>query len=167
MPDIDAYHAALVATGLGLLLAFWIPRFLSGREPATSFLLLLFGCLAFALLPSLPAAPDPIADPGPWELASELCVVVALFGTGLRIDRVAVWSRSVPTVRLLVFAMPLTIALVALATYLILRVAAHGTKWLNPIALRIGTRIMGLLLAAIAIQFMLNALKAIKPDWFN
>lgn len=59
------------------------------------------------------------------------------------------------------------ILLVALANYWILRVAAHGTRWLNPIALRIGTRIMGLLLAAIAIQFMLNALKAIKPVIFG
>lgn len=59
------------------------------------------------------------------------------------------------------------ILLVAFATYLILRVAAHGTKWLNPIALRIGTRIMGLLLGAIAIQFMLNAIKALKPGIFD
>jgi len=55
------------------------------------------------------------------------------------------------------------ILLVAFATYLILRVASHGTRWLNPIALRIGTRIMGLLLGAIAVQFMLNAIKALKP----
>jgi multiple antibiotic resistance protein len=59
------------------------------------------------------------------------------------------------------------ILLVAFATYLILRVAAHGTRWMNPIALRIGTRIMGLLLAAIAVQFMLNAIKAIKPVLFG
>jgi len=55
------------------------------------------------------------------------------------------------------------ILLVALASYGILRMAAHGAKSLNPIALRIGTRIMGLLLAAIAVQFMLNAIKALKP----
>jgi len=55
------------------------------------------------------------------------------------------------------------ILLVALASYGILRMAAHGAKVLNPIALRIGTRIMGLLLAAIAVQFMLNAIKALKP----
>lgn len=59
------------------------------------------------------------------------------------------------------------ILLVAFATYLILRIAAHGTKWLNPIALRIGTRVMGLLLGAIAIQFMLNAIKALKPGIFE
>jgi multiple antibiotic resistance protein len=38
-------------------------------------------------------------------------------------------------------------------------VAARGARWLNPIALRIATRIMGLLLAAVAIQFMLNGLQ--------
>jgi multiple antibiotic resistance protein len=48
---------------------------------------------------------------------------------------------------------------VSLASYLILRVAARGARWLSPIALRITTRIMGLLLAAVAIQFMLNALQ--------
>ena len=55
------------------------------------------------------------------------------------------------------------ILLVSLASYWILRMAAHGAKRLNPIALRIGTRVMGLLLAAIAVQFMLNAIKALKP----
>jgi multiple antibiotic resistance protein len=48
---------------------------------------------------------------------------------------------------------------VSVVSYLILRVAAHGARWLSPIALRITTRIMGLLLAAVAIQFMLNALQ--------
>lgn len=48
---------------------------------------------------------------------------------------------------------------VSLASYLVLRVAARGARWLNPIALRITTRIMGLLLAAVAIQFILNALQ--------
>lgn len=55
------------------------------------------------------------------------------------------------------------ILLVALACYAVLRMAAHGAKALNPIALRIGTRVMGLLLAAIAIQFMLNGIKSLKP----
>lgn len=48
---------------------------------------------------------------------------------------------------------------VSVASYLIFRVAARGARWLSPIALRITTRVMGLLLAAVAIQFMLNALQ--------
>ena len=59
------------------------------------------------------------------------------------------------------------ILLVALASYGVLRMAAHGAKVLNPIALRIGNRVMGLLLAAIAVQFMINALKTLAPRWFD
>ena len=51
------------------------------------------------------------------------------------------------------------ILLVALASYLVFRVAVRGARWLNPIAMSIAIRIMGLLLAAVAIQFMLNAIK--------
>lgn len=43
-------------------------------------------------------------------------------------------------------------------SYLILRWSVHGARWLNPIAMRITTRIMGLLLAAVAVQFMINAI---------
>ena len=59
------------------------------------------------------------------------------------------------------------ILLVSLASHGVLHMAAHGAKRLNPIALRIGTRVMGLLLAAIAVQFMLNAIKALKPGLLN
>jgi multiple antibiotic resistance protein len=54
---------------------------------------------------------------------------------------------------------------VCLACYLILRLSARGAQWLSPIALSITTRIMGLLLSAVAIQFMLNAIKQLKGDW--
>ena len=59
----------------------------------------------------------------------------------------------------------LVIGGVCLASYMILRIAARTTKWLSPIALNIATRIMGLLLAAVAIQFMLNAALEIKGQW--
>ena len=48
---------------------------------------------------------------------------------------------------------------VSIVSYLILRTAASGARWLSPIALRITTRIMGLLLAAVAIQFLIRALQ--------
>ena len=57
------------------------------------------------------------------------------------------------------------ILLVSLASYGVLRMAAHGARWLSPIAMKISTRIMGLLLAALAIQFMLNAIKSLKADF--
>ena len=50
---------------------------------------------------------------------------------------------------------------VGLVSYVTLAVAARGAAhWLSPIAERIITRLMGLLLAALAIQFIFNALKA-------
>ena len=54
------------------------------------------------------------------------------------------------------------IAGVMFASYLILRFASHGTRFLNPIAMKIISRVMGLLLAAVAIQFMLNAIKELR-----
>jgi multiple antibiotic resistance protein len=49
-------------------------------------------------------------------------------------------------------------------SYFILHLSASGARWLNPIAMKISTRIMGLLLAAVAIQFMLNAIRELKTD---
>jgi len=59
------------------------------------------------------------------------------------------------------------ILLVSLASFGILKMAVHGAKWLSPIALRVSTRIMGLLLSAVAVQFMINALKTLVPRWFE
>ena len=55
-----------------------------------------------------------------------------------------------------------SICTVALSAYIIFRLSAHGAKWLSPIALRIGNRIMGVLLAAVAFQFGLNAIKEFR-----
>jgi multiple antibiotic resistance protein len=59
-------------------------------------------------------------------------------------------------------AVCVAIFLVAGTSYLILRLSAKGAEWLNPIAMRIATRIMGLLLAAVASQFLINALRELK-----
>jgi multiple antibiotic resistance protein len=56
------------------------------------------------------------------------------------------------------------IVAVSLMSYLILRISARGARWLSPIMMSIAIRIMGLLLAAVAIQFMLNAIKAFRVD---
>jgi NhaP-type Na+/H+ or K+/H+ antiporter len=47
-------------------------------------------------------------------MTAELCVIVGLFGTGLRIDRLARKAHWWPTLRLLAVAMPLCIAALAL-----------------------------------------------------
>jgi len=64
-------------------------------------------------------------------------------------------------------SMYVCIVAVSFASYLIFRVSARGAQWLNPIAMKVITRIMGLLLAAVAAQFMINGLKAVRADWLQ
>jgi len=63
-------------------------------------------------------------------------------------------------------ALLLCIPVVCFLCYLVLRLASHGVGWISPIAMRITTRIMGLLLAAIAIQFTLDAIAEQKGKLF-
>ncbi|OYW46901.1 MAG: sodium:proton antiporter [Sphingomonadales bacterium 32-68-7] len=113
MYGVEPYHVLLAAAGASIILASWFPRFLSGREPATSALLIVLGLCTFAFVPGMPAVLDPVEAPRGWELASEMCLIVGLFGTGLRIDRLVGKAAREPTIRLLAIVMPLTIVAVA------------------------------------------------------
>ncbi len=57
---------------------------------------------------------DPISDAELLQRVSELAIVIALFATGLKLDRPLMWRSWSGVGRLLVIAMPLTIAAVAL-----------------------------------------------------
>ncbi len=121
---LEPYHLLLAVCGAAIMLAYWIPRFFSGREPAASGLLILTGFLGFGFLPGMPEAFDPMERAGFWEIFSEMAVIVALFGTGLRIDRLANYRLWQPTVRLLVIGMPLAIlAMVIIGTFVGLTIA--------------------------------------------
>ncbi len=113
MFHLAPFHIGIAAVGAAIMLAFWLPRFVSGREPAAAPLLLALGAVAGLVVPGLAAAVDPIENAHGWEIGSEVAVVVALFGTGLRIDRLVKRSEWVPTARLLLIAMPVCIALTA------------------------------------------------------
>lgn len=108
------YHMMLSAAGVVIILAHWAPRFVSTREPAAAPLLILLGMASYWLVPGLPELPDPRVQPKPWEVVSELTVIVALFAAGLRLDSLAPWRKWAPTARLLLIGMPLTIFAVAL-----------------------------------------------------
>ena len=56
---------------------------------------------------------DPISDAELLERVSELAIVIALFATGLKLDRPLTWRSWSGVTRLLVIAMPLTIGAVA------------------------------------------------------
>ena len=111
---LTSYHITLAVIGLVVIAARWLPRLVSSREPAAAPLMILFGAGASMLVPGLPELPDPRRVPLPWELVSELTVIIALFGAGMRIDSLRPWRRWTATARMLGIAMPLTILAVAL-----------------------------------------------------
>lgn len=102
------------------------------------------------------------------DIAITPLAIPILSGPGAISTVILLQSEASKTVNSFWFSVALCgcVAAVCIATYLILSMAAHGARWLSPIAMRISTRIMGLLLAAVAIQFMLNAIKSLKGDVF-
>ena len=60
-------------------------------------------------------------------------------------------------------AVSLVVALVALIVYFVLRLSAKADKYLSPTAMTVFNRVMGIIIASIAIEFILNGLAAKFP----
>lgn len=99
--------------GVGALLAGILPRLVERRPLSLPIAFLGLGVLVFALPIGLPEI-DPLAQPKVTEHLAEAGVIVALMGAGLKIDRPVGWRRWASTWRLLLFAMPVTIAAVTM-----------------------------------------------------
>ncbi|MFN8075551.1 MAG: cation:proton antiporter [Kineosporiaceae bacterium] len=101
-----------LSVGAGALAAAWLPRLLDRRPVSMPIVFLGIGALAFGLIPDL-HAPDPAVDVHLVERATEVTVLVALFGAGLALDRPLGRHRWGSTWRLLGITMPLTMLVVA------------------------------------------------------
>jgi NhaP-type Na+/H+ or K+/H+ antiporter len=99
--------------GVGALLAGILPRLLERRPLSMPIAFVALGMLVFALPLGLPDA-DPLAYPKLTEHLTEVGVIVALMGAGLKIDRPLSRRGWASTWRLLAVAMPVTIAAMAL-----------------------------------------------------
>lgn len=110
---VDSYEIGLTVGGLAALLAAWLPAYTARRPLSLPIVLVVVGA-AFFLLPLGLASPDPRAHLELAERATELVVIVALMGAGLKIDRPFRWRTWGSTWRMLVIAMPLTIVGTAL-----------------------------------------------------
>src|SRR3954471_7514909 len=102
----DTYEVALTLGGFAALLAAWIPAYTSRRPLSLPIVLVVVGAVFFLVPLGLPA-PDPTAYLGVTERATELVVIVALTGAGLKIDRSFGWRRWGSTWRMLAIAMPI------------------------------------------------------------
>jgi len=110
---VDPVDVEFALVGLGTLLAGVLPRLLERRPLSMPIAFLALGMVVFLLPINLPA-PDPLAHPDLATHLTEIGVIVALMGAGLKIDRPLSWARWSSTWRLLAIAMPLCIAAVAL-----------------------------------------------------
>jgi len=99
--------------GVGALLAGILPRLVERRPLSLPIAFLSLGVVVFALPVGLPEI-DPLRHAKAAEHLTEAGVIVALMGAGLKIDRPLGWRRWASTWRLLLIAMPVTIAAVAL-----------------------------------------------------
>ncbi|BAL91579.1 putative sodium/proton antiporter [Actinoplanes missouriensis 431] len=99
--------------GVGALLAGILPRLVEKRPLSMPIAFLALGMLVFGLPIGLPEA-DPLRYAKLTEHLTEIGVIVALMGAGLKIDRPFGRRRWASTGRLLIIAMPITIAAVAL-----------------------------------------------------
>jgi NhaP-type Na+/H+ or K+/H+ antiporter len=89
------------------------PKVLASKPISMSILLLGLGFIAFSL-PFVTDRPDPVAESYVTKRITELGVIVALMGAGLKLDRPFAWREWRVTWRLLAITMPLTIGAVAL-----------------------------------------------------
>lgn len=109
MTIVDLTYAV---AGVGAVLAALLPRLLEGRALSMPIAFLGLGMLIFLLPTDLPA-PDPIEYPTIAEHLTEIGVIVALMGAGLKLDRPVGRRRWSSTWRLLAITMPLSILAVA------------------------------------------------------
>jgi NhaP-type Na+/H+ or K+/H+ antiporter len=110
---VDVLDLTFALVGLGALMAALLPRLLANRPLSMPIVFLALGVAVFAVFPDLPD-PDPLAHPAAAEHLTEIGVIVALMGAGLKLDRPLGRRSWSSTWRLLAIAMPLTIAATAL-----------------------------------------------------
>lgn len=104
----------VVLTGLGLLIALvaWLPLALQRLPLSLPIVCVVLGAGLF-FLPGVTLQPLPGRFPEITERFTELVVIIALMGAGLKIDRVFSIRAWSVTWRLLIVAMPVSIAAIA------------------------------------------------------
>jgi NhaP-type Na+/H+ or K+/H+ antiporter len=106
------YEFALLVTSAAILGAVVLPRLLADKPMSFPLIYVVAGYVVFTLPLGFPA-PNPIENPGIAEHLTELVVIVALMGAGLKLDRPFDWRAWMSAWRLLGITMPLTIAAIA------------------------------------------------------
>ncbi|MDR6830986.1 NhaP-type Na+/H+ or K+/H+ antiporter [Bosea robiniae] len=114
-PDLAPDPYILVLTGVGVLVALvvWLPLALRRLPFSLPIVCLGLGAAIFSL-PWVSLDPMPMRYPRITERLSEIVVIIALMGAGLKLDRVFDFRTWGITWRLIAITMPLSIAAITL-----------------------------------------------------
>jgi sodium/hydrogen antiporter len=110
---VDVLPWVFAAAGVAALVSAMLPAALRRLPLSEPVLFLGAGVVTWLILDDL-FTPDPVASGGVTEHLTEVCLIVALMGAGLAIDRPVGWRGWRSTWRLLLITMPVTIGAVAL-----------------------------------------------------
>lgn len=113
LETFDPHSLAYALAGLAALGGALLPRLIGHLPASPPMAFLLLGFVVFSLPLGLGPV-DPLEHGAATEYLTEIGVIVALMGAGLKLDRPLGWRSWQPTVRLLAVTMPLTILLTAL-----------------------------------------------------
>ncbi|NHN49777.1 sodium:proton antiporter [Halostella sp. JP-L12] len=109
---VDQYHVTLVIISVAIFGAVVLPKLLSDKPMSFPLLYIAFGAVAFSLPIGMPTI-DPVGSAELTERLTELVVIIALMGAGLKLDRPFDWRAWMSAWRLLGITMVITIFVTA------------------------------------------------------
>ncbi len=115
---MNLYNILLVLLGIAIMGVAWLPSLLAKFPLSYPILYVALGMLVYTLPIGLPI-PNPLQHKELTTHLTEICVIVSLTGTGLKIDRPFAFREWAIPLRLISLAMLLTIGLLALAGWLL------------------------------------------------
>jgi sodium/hydrogen antiporter len=128
----EAYPVGLLLAGIAVMAAVGALSHQHAHAFSASVIYLSMGLGAALVVNGLDIAwVRPADDHALLEHLSELALIVALFGTGLKLERPLTWTAWAGVARLLLVAMPLTIAAVALLGDALLGLSTAGALLLG------------------------------------
>jgi NhaP-type Na+/H+ or K+/H+ antiporter len=126
---MDSYIYVLTGFGALVLLTAWLPLLLKELPQSLPIVCVGLGAVLFAFAGE-GVGPHPVEHLAITERLTELVILIALMGAGLKLDRPLTLASSGLTWRLLGLAMPLTIAALALLGYALLGLGAAAAMLL-------------------------------------
>lgn len=129
---MDIYILILTLVGLAFLGAAWLPRVVDNAPLSFPILYVAVGMLLF-LLPLDIHLPNPLESGVFTQRFTEMIVIIALTGAGLKLGRPVSWRNWSVTWRLLAIGMPLCIAAAALVGWWIIGLAPASALLLGAV----------------------------------